>query len=244
MRKILLAGILVLSMIAATSMVSSSSVVYTSIINGNGVISVDQYGHKNVEFQNQMKVGTGTLNFKQNIYTNYGHFYNTVRLNGKDLRINNIASEQYVPGHWSGTGVGWVKSHRSVTFSQQLYVGESSKNWDEAKAEQVFYMGHNYEKYIAQKVQVNPTENPGHEVEPDRLFMFSNTTGQYGIMNSKFIQPSFGGRATLHQTGKMHADYDFAKQWSNIGGVSGSSVVSWNNPNWVHFDQGLTFIKN
>ncbi|HDM66986.1 MAG TPA: hypothetical protein ENG62_01185, partial [Thermoplasmatales archaeon] len=175
MRKTLLVGILILSMIAATSMVSSGSVVYTSIVNGNGVVSIDQYGHKNVEFQNQIRIGTGTLNFKQNIYTNYGRFYNTVRLNGEDLRLNNIASEQFVPGHWSGTGVGWIEDHRSVSFSQQLYVGESSKDWDEAKAEQVFYIGHDYSKYIAQMVQVNPTDNPGKEVEPDRLFMFSNT---------------------------------------------------------------------
>jgi len=48
-------------------------------------------------------------------------------------------------------------------------------------------------------------------------------------MNNKFMKPAFGGRATLSQTGSMHADYDFAKQWSNIGGSSGSKIESWNN---------------
>lgn len=244
MRKILLVGLLVLSMIATATIASSSSIVYTSIVNGNGVISIDQYAHKNVEFQNQVRISTGTLNFKQNIYTNYGRLYNNVRLNGRDLRLNNIANEQFIPGHWSGTGVGWIEDHRAISFSQQLYVGESSKDWDEAKAEQVLYIGQDYLKYIAQKVQVNPTNSSGPEVEPDRLFMFSNTTGQFGVLNNKFIQPSFGGRATLQQIGKMHADYDLAKQWSNIGGISGSSIVSWDNPNWVNFDQSLSFVNN
>jgi len=38
-------------------------------------------------------------------------------------------------------------------------------------------------------------------------------------MNNKFMKPAFGGRATLSQTGSMHADYDFAKQWSNISAL-------------------------
>ena len=133
-----------------------------------------------------------------------------------------------------------MPEHREVAFSQNLYAGESSKDWDEVKSTQVFSFHGNC---IAQKVQVNPTNNPGNEVEPDRLNMWANDWGQGGVMNSKSIQPSFGGRASLNQKGNMHADYDFAKQWTNINGGAGSSIESWNNQNWVHFNQQITFYK-
>ena len=43
------------------------------------------------------------------------------------------------------------------------------------------------------------------------------------------MKSAFGDRATLLQIGSMHADYDFAKQWSNIDNSSGSKFESWNN---------------
>jgi hypothetical protein len=90
------------------------------------------------------------------IYIKYGNFHNDVRLNGKDLRIDNYASEKYVAGHWSGTGDGWVKNYREVSFNQKVYMQGSSSNWDGAKSTQSFTgMGHG--KFIAQNVQVHPT---------------------------------------------------------------------------------------
>ena len=47
----------------------------------------------------------------------------------------------------------------------------------------------------------------------------------------------------LNTVALLLADYDFAKQWSNIGGSSGSKIESWNNLNWVNFEQMLMFTK-
>ena len=230
-------AIIALAVVAAPVLATTS---FWTEVNGNGVISVDNYGHKNVVFGNDLRVGSGTLKFDQDIHTGYGHFSNDVRLHGTDLRLKNQAGEDYVAGQWSGTGEGWVPAHRAITFSQKLYTGESSTNWDEAKSTQSFSKNG---KYIAQTVKLNPTHNPGSEVEPDRLNMWSSDYGQNGVMNSKSIQPSFGGRATLNQEGKMHADFDYAKQWTNRNGGASSTVVSWNNPNWVHFEQAISFFK-
>ena len=237
MKKILIAGLVAFALVAITGMASASNVQFITNVNGNGVISVDNYGHKNVVFVNDLRVGSGTINFDQDIYTGYGHFSNDVRLHGTDLRLNNNVGEQYVAGHWSGTGAGWVKSHREVAFGQKIYTGESSTNWDEARSTQSFSFNG---KYIAQKVQVNPTNNPGQEVESDTLNMWSGDYGQGGVMNDKFMKTVFGGRATLSQEGKMHADYDFAKQWTNMNSGAGSSIVSYNNVDWIHFEQMLT----
>lgn len=118
---------------------------------------------------------------------------------------------------------------------------DSSSNWDGAKSTQSFTgMGH--DKFIAQNVQVHPTSGTP-EVEGDTLNLWSGDNCQYGVMNNKFMKPAFGGRATLSQTESLHADYDFAKQWSNIGGSSGSKIESWNNLNWVNFEQMLMFTK-
>lgn len=234
----IIAAIVALAMIGVPVLATTS---FWTSVNGNGVISVDNYGHKDVFFGNDLKVGSGTLNFDQDIHTPYGHFSNDVRLHGSNLKLENYAGEQYVAGQWSGTGEGWVPSHRSITFDQKLYAGESSTNWDEATSTQSFSK---CGKYIAQTVQVNPTGNPYYlEVEPDRLNMWSGDYGQNGVMNSKSIQPSFGGRATLNQEGKMHADYDLAKQWTNMNGGAVSKIVSWNNDNWVHFEQAISFFK-
>ena len=240
MRKILITGLIAFAMIASVGLVSAGSVQFMTNVNGNGAITVNQFGHNNVAFQNEFRIGVGTLNFDQDIDTGYGHFSNDVRLHGTDLRLNNNAGEQYVAGHWSGTGDGWVTSHREVAFGQQLYTGESSTNWDEATSTQSFSFNG---KYIAQKVQVNPTNNQGSEVESDTLNMWSGDYGQGGIMNNKFMKTAFGGRATLSQTGSMHADYDFAKQWTNMNSGAGSSIVSYDNDDWVNFEQMLMFTK-
>ena len=118
---------------------------------------------------------------------------------------------------------------------------DSSSNWDGAKSTQSF-TGMDHGKFIAQNVQVHPTSGTP-EVEEDTLNLWSSDNCQYGVVNNKFMKPAFGGRATLSQTGSVHADYDFAKQWSNIGGSSGSKIESWNNLNWVNFEQMLMFTK-
>ncbi len=218
--------------------VMATTTFWTSVNTNGGEVNVDNYGHWDVIFGNEIRVDSGTINFDQDIDTYYGHFSNDVRLNGDDLRLDNQAGEQYVSGQWSGTGEGWVPAHRSINFDQRLYAGESSTNWDEALSTQVFSFNGNY---IAQQVQVNPTDNPGEEVESDTLNMWSGDKGQSGILNSIPIQQSFGGKATMQQKGKMHADYDLARQWTNIGGGAGSSIESWNNQDWVNFEQAISF---
>ena len=58
------------------------------------------------------------------------------------------------------------------------------------------------------------------------------------IMHILFKNLMVAAFATL-----LLADYDFAKQWNNIGGSSGSKIESWNNLNWVNFEQMLMFTK-
>jgi hypothetical protein len=220
---------------AAMACCSNGNVSMMTNVSGNGDIKVSQQGHLNVAFQNDLKVNTGRLNFNQQISTCYGVFKNSVMLHGKNLQINNMASEQYVAGHWSGTGDGWVRSHREVSFGQDVRMGESSFNHDACKSVQTFSENG---KYIKQKVKVCPTANPGNEVEPDSVVMH-----QSGMMNSKFMKPQFGGRAMLYQNGKMTGDFNLAKQITNLNGGSFSQIKSLNNPNWIHFEQMLMFSK-
>jgi hypothetical protein len=82
---------------------------------------------------------------------------------------------------------------------------DSGFNWDGAKSTQSFTgMGH--DKFIAQNEQIHPTSGTP-EVEGDTLNLWSGDSCQYGVMNNKFMKPAFGGRATLLQTGSMHADW-------------------------------------
>jgi len=213
----------------------SGNVSMMTNVSGSGDIEVSQEGHCNVAFQNDLKVKEGRLTFDQEISTFYGVFKNNVMLHGTNLRVSNMACEQDVSGHWSGTGDGWVMAHREVSFGQDVRMGESSYNNDACKSVQSFsYNG----KYIKQKVKVCPTANPGSEVEPDSVVMT-----QSGVMNSRFMKPEFGGREMLYQQGKMTGDFNLAKQITNLNGGSFSQIKSINNPDWVHFEQMLMFSK-
>ena len=235
----LMAIIMTVMMIAPTM---ATVIQTTNLYSHNGAITVTQHGNTDVAFLNNLKMDTGRLTFSQNIDTNYGHFDNDVMLHGNDLRIKNTAGEQSVPGH-NVSGVGWIPKHRTIGFDQNIYMGESSHDWDAAKSKQVFYNG-DHSKYIAQRVQVNPTSISGTEVEPDRMDMWNwvngqGKGGQSGMLNNYNVPNA--GHAGLQQVAQVHADYNFASQWSNIGGSIGSTIETFNNPSWMNFKQEISW---
>lgn len=212
----------------------SNKVTLITDVSGNGEISVKQNAHKNVELITSIEVGNGRIDFDQKIKTKYGTFTNSVDLHGTDLSLRNMAEEKFVPGQGPVFDDDPMRPHREVTFMQDIYMGESCYNYDAAKSVQTFK---HKSIFIKQKVEVCPTDG-SPEVEPDRLML-----SQSGIMNSKFMSPEHGGRATLMQMGSMHADYDLAKQWTNANGGASSVVKSVNNDNWVDFSQMLVFSR-
>jgi|GEM_PF-3800329 len=223
----------------------------TDLYSQDGTITVTQYGRSDVAFVNNLKMDSGRLTFSQNIDTSYGHFDNDVMLHGDDLRIKNTAFEQSVPTHWA-PGIGQIPTYNQIVFKQNVYMGESSYDWDAAKSTQIFYNG-DKSKHIAEEIQAQPTSISGTEVEydtmniwdnvkiinPDGTVTYNGPSTQSGFINS--INPRDANKAGLTQIAKLHADYDFAKQWSNIGGSIGSIIESYNNPNWVKFAQTITW---
>ncbi len=195
----------------------SKSVQYYTEFTGDGIISVDQVGHNNVCFENRIRIGYGTLNFDQDIVTDYGQFENDIRLNGHDLKLDNIACE----------------ADDVIEFNQKLFAGESARNGDQVRSRQIFTKNC---KFLAQEVIAHPTDNPNNECEPDRLNMFSGEKGQFGMMSK-----GPNATAVLGQKGKFIGDYFCAEQRSNIGGFSKSTIESYNNADWINFEQMMMF---
>ena len=220
--------------LAGAATAQGNKVTLVTDVSGNGEISIKQNAHRNVELINSIEVGKGRIDFDQKIKTSYGTFKNSVDLHGRDLSIQNIVEEKFVPGQEPIFEGSPMRPHRELTFMQDIYMGESSYNYDAAKSVQTFKLRRTF---LKQKVEVCPTGG-SPEVEPDRLEL-----SQSGIMNSRFMSPENGGRASLMQMGSMHADYDLAKQWTNANGGASSVVKSVNNDNWVDFSQMLTLSK-
>ena len=225
MRKTILALCLVGMLLAVTGLSMArgrdSGVAYYTEVKGDVKVSIDQIGHRNVYFENMVRIGRGSLDFDQDIIMPCGRFSNDVRLNGRNLKFDNIAEQ----------------SRGTISFEQGIYAGESSSNGDEVASKQVFSkMTEMGRRYIAQEVIVHPTNNAGHECEPDSLKMRSGEKGQFGMMT---CGPE--SMAMLGQKGKATGDYIFAEQRSNIGGFSKSTIESFNSANWLKFEQMLMF---
>lgn len=198
---------------------------YTEV-NGTGTISVDQFSNaRNVVMQTKVRMPSGTLNFDQDIIGKSrvcqmkvtDKLSNDVYMNGQGIKLDNIAG----------------KTDGTISFQQTLKIDESSNNWDELYSKQVFtkiIKRHCNTKVlrIGEEFQLNPTENPGQECEPDKC--------------KKLVQEGSSSMglpidAMLHQKGKATGDYIMARQWSNIGGFTQSIVEQFNAHDWLSIDQ-------
>ena len=198
---------------------------YTKV-NGTGAISVDQFSNaRNVMMQTKVKMPSGTLTFDQDIVgkSRMGpcrvkdKLSNDVYMNGQGIKLDNVA------GKMDGT----------ISFHQTLKIDESSENWDELYSKQIYTKiirccQHRKVLRIGEEFQLNPTENPGQECEPDKC--------------KKLVQEGSSSMglpidAMLHQKGKATGDYIMARQWSNIGGFSQSIVEQFNAHDWLSIDQ-------
>lgn len=99
MKKAFLTLAVATAFILGTGMASASTTFWTDI-STNGEVSIDNYGHENVAFNNEVDINSGTLNFDQDIDTYYGDFSNDVRLRESDVSFKNSAGEGQIAGHW------------------------------------------------------------------------------------------------------------------------------------------------
>jgi len=241
MKKGLVIGLAAALVLGLTVGIASATVIQSNFVNTNGVVTINQFASApDVVFTNALRVGTGILNFNQGISSTYGNFTNNVRLNSGDwygdLRIDNFATEQYIGWTWVA-GTGWVVPHREIGFNQNVYMGESNWNWDAATSRQTFS---SMPGYIQQEVIVHPLPVAPEQVEPDTLDLWG-TDFQGGVLNSTPLQPAVGGRAMLQQTGRASADYVFAGQYSNIGGVITGTILQIGYTGWTNFTQIIQY---